>query len=433
MYVCRNEGRLILINSKKNVPFLRDTPIYSMKLICITLLTSLLALFSSCSIFKTAKLMKQGSVRETTFKTEIPFEMRYGLIILKVTIHEKEYNFLLDTGAPNVISKELAQELGIKTLTSRKSGDSQGNKSSLGFTEIDSMGIGGLQFLNTGAAIVDLQQSSEIACFHLDGLIGANLMRKAVWQIDYERNIITITNDRHSLIVPSNALTIKYKQALSGTPLMDLQLNNQIEHNVGIDLGSNGDFNCSEETFKALKKKGSLNHSYSYGFGSSGIYGRGDQDTTWHAVISSIQMDSLKLTKQIVTFNKKAAKIVGTNFFKNYRLIFDWSLNELTMIPVKPYENIAEKTLLFSFMLKNQQVFIGSVYSTGDASVEGLKLGDQVLEVNGKDYRHCSAENYCSLFGKRFENSDTVISLLVKRGDTELNFEVVKEVMFPKK
>ncbi|WP_317899880.1 retropepsin-like aspartic protease [Aurantibacillus circumpalustris] len=401
-----------------------------MKRFYITILSALLVFLSGCAILKTAKLMKAGSVRETTFKTEVPFEMRYGLIVLKVTIHGKEYSFLLDTGAPNVISKKLAQQLGIKTVTSRKAGDSQGNKSSLGFTSIDSIGIGGLQFLSTGAAIADLEHSSEIACFHLDGFIGANLMRKAVWQFDYERNIITITNDRHSLIIPSNALTIKFKQALSGTPRVDLQLNGQIEGSVGIDLGSNGDFNCSEETFKTLKKKDSLNYSYTYGFGSSGLYGRGGQDTSWHAIISTIQMDSLKLFNQVVTFRKKAAKIVGTNFFRNYRLIFDWSLNELTLIPVKPYENTTEKSFLFSFILKDQQVFIGSTHYKENEGFESLKLGDQVLEMDGKNFRTCSIDNYCLLFGRRFENSDTDISLLVKRGDKELNIKVAKETVF---
>ena len=47
--------------------------------------------------------------------------------------------------------------------------------------------VGCVDFLNTGAAIADLKRSSVIACLNVDGIIGANLMQKAIWQIDYEK------------------------------------------------------------------------------------------------------------------------------------------------------------------------------------------------------------------------------------------------------
>jgi hypothetical protein len=165
-----------------------------MKLIHTSLFALLLGLFSGCSMLKAVKYMKSGSVNRPVFKIEVPFEMRLGLIILKVMIHGKEYSFILDTGAPDAISKELAQQLGVKVAGSGKISDSQGGNGTLGYTAIDSIGIGGLQFLNTGAIIADLRQSTDIACFNADGVIGTNLMRKAVWQIDYQRSQFAISS-----------------------------------------------------------------------------------------------------------------------------------------------------------------------------------------------------------------------------------------------
>ena len=63
------------------------------------LFSSVLLLFlSSCSSIKLLKLLKEGSVEQASFKTEIPFEMRLGLIIVPVTINGKTYDFLVDTG-----------------------------------------------------------------------------------------------------------------------------------------------------------------------------------------------------------------------------------------------------------------------------------------------------------------------------------------------
>ena len=404
-----------------------------MKLIHTIALASLMAILSGCSTMKAFKYIKSGTVSRSAFKTEVAFEMRFGLIILKVMIHGKEYSFILDTGAPTVISNELAQELGIKPAGKGKARDSQGASSSLGFAAIDSIGIGDLQFLNTGAAIADLHQSSEIACFHVDGLIGANLMRKAVWQFDYERHIITITSSRDSLTIPSNAQIIKFRQARTGTPLMDVQLNGQTDHNVTIDLGSTGDFVSSVATLELLKKDGLSTNTYSYGAGTSGLYGHGKDDTTWYAVIHSIGIDSLKLTNQVVSFTTKAVKTIGTNFFKNYRLIFDWSANELTMIPVHAYDNTLHKSYRFTPILKDHKVFVGSVYHTGNGDATGPQLGDQVLEIDGKDYRTCSGDNWCALLSERLDTSISTTSLLIRSGEKELKFTVSKEALFLKK
>jgi len=107
--------------------------------------------------------MKNGEVEQEEFSVQIPFEYRLGLIILKVNISGEEYDFLLDTGAPNVISNELAKKLEINIVTRQKVGDSQGQKSDLELAKLDKISIGGIHFLNTGAAIADLSLSNKVA------------------------------------------------------------------------------------------------------------------------------------------------------------------------------------------------------------------------------------------------------------------------------
>ncbi|MFN6083598.1 MAG: hypothetical protein ACK476_01545, partial [Fluviicola sp.] len=66
-----------------------------MKKIYVSILV--LFLFSSCNTLKLIKVLKKGSVEQKEFKTEIPFEMRLGLVIIPVTINGKTYEFLVDT------------------------------------------------------------------------------------------------------------------------------------------------------------------------------------------------------------------------------------------------------------------------------------------------------------------------------------------------
>lgn len=381
---------------------------------------------ASCSLLKTAKLMKQGAVKQTTFKTEIPFEMRLGLIILKVNVNGIPCDFVLDTGAPNVISKELAQKLNLLPATSRKAGDSQGNKSSLGFASINTINIGGIDFTETGAAIADLKQSNEVACLKIEGFIGSNLMRKAIWQFDYERRIISITNNRDSLKTPSSYPSVKFKPALTGTPIIDLHLNGITEKDVFVDLGSNGDFGLSMDMFNTLKKDKSLRTTYSYGNESSGLYGNGSADTTKYALVNSLNIGGVNLQNVPVMFSNKKVKTVGTNFFKNYRLIIDWAKGELIMLPVKPYNELAEKHFKVKKIYRDHKLFIGLVFE-GEES--GLKLGDQVLEADGVNYRECLPETcWCDVMTKT--NLAEKSSLLILRDGKEMRVEVAKELLF---
>ena len=45
--------------------------------------------------------------------------------------------------------------------------------------------MGGINFLYAGAAVADLIQSKELGCLQINGFVGWNLIRKAVWKFDY--------------------------------------------------------------------------------------------------------------------------------------------------------------------------------------------------------------------------------------------------------
>ena len=86
---------------------------------------ALTMLLAGCGVLKTVKLMKQGEVVPETFTTTVPFVERMGLMVVKVRIHGADYDFLLDSGAPNAITKELAASLGLASQVTQKVGDSQ--------------------------------------------------------------------------------------------------------------------------------------------------------------------------------------------------------------------------------------------------------------------------------------------------------------------
>ena len=70
---------------------------------------------SSCSLIKKNKLWLKGEMDPINEVVSFPFEERSGMIFLEVTINGRDYDFLLDTGAPNVLDQSIVDELGIKS------------------------------------------------------------------------------------------------------------------------------------------------------------------------------------------------------------------------------------------------------------------------------------------------------------------------------
>jgi predicted aspartyl protease len=384
----------------------------------------MLLLLTSCNTLKTIKLMKSGEIEQEEFNVKIPFEYRLGMIILKVNISGEEYDFLLDTGAPNAISKELAKKLGLSNVSEQKVRDSQDEKSKLGFVLIKKLGLGGVDFLNTGAVVADLKQSKELGCLRIDGLIGSNLMRKAIWKFDYQNQIITITNSIESLSIPKLTSKIPFFTKYTGTPIIDFKLNDVTQKNVIVDLGSNGGISLSNKTYNALMKNNpSIPQTYSLGISESGLYGLGKADSTYYIKAPSVSFGNVSLENTIVSFSNKSASTIGTKFFKNYDLILNWFTKEILLINKTEYDNSTLSTFGFTSSNQENQLIVSQIYK----NMEDLKVGDQILQVGAINYNKLLPEQWCEIVENGLIKEKEEVKISILRDNKELSFTLRKE------
>lgn len=398
----------------------------------IILFVTLIAL-ASCSTVKTIKLMKSGEVAQEDFFQEIPFEYRLGLVIIEVTIAGDDYNFLVDTGAPNLVSKELAEKLGLANVSEQKVGDSQGKKASLGFVQIDEVRIGNLSFRQTGAAVADLNQSQEIGCMEIDGFIGANLMRKAIWKIDYEHQIITITNKAEQLKIPDNALRIPFYTVMTGSPIVDVSLNKQVKANGTIlDMGSSGDITLPRKNLDKLNKQmANIPQIKSFGSASAGLYGSADIDTSYIAVMNSVSFGDVELDSTLVEFRNVDLPIIGTGVLKNYDVVFDWFEKEALFIKQKDYDHDSLSAFGFLPGFDDDKFIVGTLLVPSNAAEAGVRVGDQILRINDLDFKAFGIDDWCEAIQggrdalKKVSEKDKVLLQVLRNGKV-LEFEIAK-------
>ncbi len=388
--------------------------------------------FSSCKMIKTVKIMNKGSVAKEEFSVSVPFEYRMGLMIIDVTVNGKKCKFLVDTGAPNLVSKELAAELQLETKVTQEAGDSQGGKGNLDFVVLDSVSIGGLEFLNTGAAVADLKQSKEIACLGIDGFIGANLMKQAIWEIDYDKQVFTIVSSREKLAIPNEGvILLPFKPATSGTPKVTLHYNNTEVGNVTFDTGANGDFSSNNDRLKALKKD-TIPVKTRIGFGrnASGLYGNNSSDTITFAQ-TDIGIGNATFPDQVVRFQATQATLMGNEFLKNFRVIIDWGEREILLLQNK--QPITDKKDGFGLapVRSNDRLTVGFVVLGSDAGQQGIQVGDTIAKINDTEYLPLMDENWCDLLYQKLggENAETVAIEIIRNGERK-RYTLRKQALF---
>jgi len=188
----------------------------------------LIILTSSCAPLKRLKTVTQGKVEQKNYYEEIPFYYNNNTIILEVIIDEQAYNFMFDTGNDlTSIDHNLIPIINIKSNNvSNDITDAKNIKSNNDYISINSIQIGDIQFSNIGAQVFDHSPLEQVfGCeLKLSGIIGSNLMRKAIWQIDYENKVIRLS-DRVSSFDVSNNFEFKTNSGRYGGAKIEITLN----------------------------------------------------------------------------------------------------------------------------------------------------------------------------------------------------------------
>lgn len=389
-------------------------------------------LFSSCNIIKTVKLLKQGSVSVPRFKEEIPFELRAGIIVIKVEIEGKVYDFIFDSGATNAVSLELSKKLDLKTVSQQESVDFEGKTETIGFAELKKISIGKISFNNTAAAIIDLKKVPEINCLKVDGLIGGNLMRKAVWHIDYKNQKIIFADNIDSLNVPANTPFVAFTPLISGTPVFKADINGMVSNKIIFDTGSSGDLMLLKKDLEKLNEKDkTLKQVRGVGSNSSGLYGR-KLDTTYVAKIPLVKIGGLEITNQIAEFKKTDLGNCGSGFLKNYLVTFDWKNSKAWFQNPSPEEKNDWASFGFVPIVKDGKMFVSYLYENSPAELNGIRLNDQVLFVNSVDYNLISDDAYCDMVVNKFlwKNTETLSLIIRSENKEERKITITRKDLF---
>ncbi|WP_235296282.1 aspartyl protease family protein [Portibacter marinus] len=394
------------------------------KLKSLCLLFCVLILFGCESKYHRA--MQGGRVMNTNFVEKIPFDFSFGIPLMQVKIQGKSYQFLFDTGAPNVIGKELADQLKYKTISTVDISDSQGVKQKQKTILVDELQIGDVLFKGMAALIIDYNKVFELGCLKIDGIIGSNLMSKLYWQIDYESKEITFT-DRMSLFdIPQEHYVLPMRERWSQKkPLVRITMDRMTFNNVTFDTGATGGF--SMVMGAAKDHIDSLAIFTMKGSNSVGVYGDGGSSDFKYVMIDTVRLGNLELFDQLIEFESKGAMTLGNRFLKGYRVILDWHQQQVILIENLGFDHKKEEHFGIRLKFKEEKVYVGALVSGSYAEAKGLEIGTQILQMNDYNLRSVNDSLGCYMIKTRMLDQLDTLQLTFDRNGMETQVMLMKQ------
>lgn len=338
----------------------------------------------------------EAQIIPTSKEGGVTYSPTYGLIIIPVQINGETYQFLFDTGfQTSAISQDLADKIGIKTNRKIKIVDSQGTRKKLPISIIDSLSIDHITFTKVGVFINDFDSTPLFSCFHIDGVIGANIIRLQNWSIDYLKNELSFSTKSFDTS-GYKALPLSLN---GGMPFLTLALNNTSEKFL-VDIGYNG----RTLSVSSKDKLGKIIHQ-TIGYASFGLFNQTKYDTTLYAISSLSADNHFKMDSVILNYSTRALPLIGNGFFENYcsKIYLDYQ-NEKLYLKRRNYQTEALFTYPFSPQLINEKIVVGLI----DKNCTKLNIGDTILAINQYDIKNNSSCQLLESYSKSKQQKDTI-------------------------
>ena len=351
----------------------------------------MLMILSGCT--GSSELFQKGEVSKVPFLRKVDVEENVNLLIMQVEIEGKSYRFLFDTGAPNVVDDELAEALDLKTVHRSRVTDSQGTSNKLDYVILPYVSIAGIPFENTAAIVAELDATPNLACMHLDGILGANLMRLVYWKIDPIGKKISFSSRRDSIPIPENAIQLPFRTNVGGTPKVDLEVGELKVSNATFDTGAAGLLSL----FRNWVNLDSVPHSVSYGYHSAGLY-CSTMDSLWY-VEMPIVLDTGNISeeKHLVRLTETKKSLLGMEYLKRYIIYLDWESRRIYLEPNQKFVQRIPSGFGFTLVHEEDRLKIGAVLQGSRIDSLGVEVGDVIESINGMSGGEMALEQYCDL------------------------------------
>ncbi len=344
---------------------------------------SLSVLLLTCNFYAQELSLNQGKINAKNYYEEIDFEIINEKIIIPVVINDKTYKFLLDTGAPNLITKRLLNEINTDNTKKITVLDANNQVDTLEMVAIKSIKIKNLNFENNVALTSDLDNHFIIKCLKLDGFIGSNLFQNSILKISLRDKKITITDDIKKLNVKSKGtkLTLIGDQK---SPYININFtgNNKEKgtEDVLIDTGMSDFYEISNRAYSIFSKENMFNElSRSEGSSSIGLFGSAPIKEQVLLKSNQLKIGNTTFENLITNTTDDNNSRLGLNLLKHGDIIIDFK-NKKFYFEADKNIILHNPAPVFTPTIIDNKFVVGFVWDK--SYKDKLSFGDEIIRID---------------------------------------------------
>ena len=370
------------------------------------------------SIANSAKLVSKN------FYDEIPFSDKLGYFTIQVKIDTSSYEYIFDTGGYNTVTTKIMDNAKLRSLMEVEVGSSNKIKSKIKLSKVPLLQIGKAQFENVGVFNFDFSASTVINCYTNGGLIGKSVIGEAVWQIDYKKSVIRVSDNLAKMPNLDNSEKIKIELDKTLNPFLKLTINGK-EEKFMLDFGFGGLISLTEKTASSIKSANKLTIEGEGNIGANGIL----NEKTYVNLLETLTIGKSEL-KNKVAYSSKSNNynLLGSELTKFFIVTLNFKDKELILTPYADVENSFE-TFGFNINLDSNKIYVNKLFNGLNAQKIGLLLNDEIINVNGKQLNEFSlCERYFYL--NKILRTEKEILIQVRRGEVQKEFRIEKQKPF---
>ncbi|TSJ43174.1 hypothetical protein FO440_03000 [Mucilaginibacter corticis] len=363
------------------------------------LLTCLL-LLASPVCFAQVFTFNQGGTSSKNYYEEIPYEYINGKIFLEGEIAGKKHRFLFDTGAPVAISKELALQLNAKVLHKDIIDDTFLHTDSVTTVELNDLKLGSLSFNHIPAITLF---PDFYNCYHIDGVIGSNLLRNSIISINNTKHVIVFTDQKNKLNLKSKYSTdLVFKEGYQSDPQIKIVMNKKVTLTIPFDTGDNEFLRINDKMVSSLTQY-AIFDTLTTGYGAStiGLMGLQTAADKYLFKVASFSVGNGIFNNLIAESNKDAIPAIGSKLLEYGTVTLDFINAKFYFDANTPVNDVGEKQWPLRTTFAGNKLIAGVIWQKADGLV---KQGEQITAIDNTDYSNVTicdlVNNKPPLYGK---------------------------------
>ena len=380
---------------------------------------TILIFLTSWSICSQEVNFNLGSTKEKNYFEEISYESVYDKVVIPVAINGKEFRFLLDTGAPNVISKKVLEELNLVNTKKINVSDANNLEQSMQAVEIPKIKIGNLTFENQVALVYDLENHNILSCFKIDGFVGSNLLKKSILKISKADQKIIIT-DQIKKLNPSKKPTKIKIIGNQKSPYIEFRFTGKNKEIVAdmvlIDTGMDGFYEMSNRAYKIFEEYKVFEViARANGVNSLGLFGAGNPTPQNLLKVETAVLNSTKIKNLIINTTDDNNSRIGLDFLNYGDLIIDFK-NKKAYFESEDTITLESLVPKYATIVQDNKYVVGLVWD--EELAKQMSFGDEIISIDSYKINEMS---FCEILKLKKEwKNKTNYSLTIKNKENKI-------------